>query len=78
MMRKSPFRVSEQAFPHAHKCFSAARKSLFHASKSDIPSSISHNALIFNALYLPLKTRVYRATSYTVCIQAILSDFTLV
>ena len=32
-MRKSPFRMSEQAFPHAHTCFSAARKSLFHASK---------------------------------------------
>ena len=64
-------RMPIRAFPQPGKAFSMHQK-------SDIPSSISHNALIFNALYLPLKTRVYRATSYTVCIQAILSDFTLV
>ena len=76
-MRKSLFRVAEQALPQAHTGFPAWRESLFRESGFPLSDAFSRILLISRMLCICAEIRVYRSEIYVVRIYAVLSEFTV-
>lgn len=76
-MRKSLFRHSEEALPHAHTGFPAWRESLFREAGFPLSDAFSRISLISRMLCICAEIRVYRSEIYVVRIYAVLSEFTV-
>ena len=76
-MRKSLFRVPEQALPQAHTGFPAWRESLFREAGFPLLDAFSRISLISRMLCICAEIRVYRSEIYVVRIYAVLSEFTV-
>ena len=77
VMRKSLFRVPEQALPQAHTGFPAWRESLFREAGFPLSDAFSRISLISRMLCICAEIRVYRSEIYVVRIYAVLSEFTV-
>ena len=76
-MRKSLFRVPEQALPQAHTGFPTWRESLFREAGCPLSDALLCIVLISKAFCIRAEIRVYRSEIYVVRIYAVLSEFTV-
>ena len=76
-MRKSLFRVPEQALPQAHTGFPTWRESLFRVVEKPLLNASLCIILISKKLCISAEIRVYRSEIYVVRIYAVLSEFTV-